>query len=95
MGREIEMNPGELFMVADDLILVSEYETIVADTFKIGKPEHRIGVFFTFKGRQNNSDIEREFTIAMSPMDTWELAGKLLDQVEFIQKLHKKELDGE
>ena len=91
MAERIEMNPGEMFMVADRTILVSEYESVLGQVSKIGVDEDRIAYFFTFWGRVNKSDEVTEVTVAMSPHDSFELTNDILNGLELLNKLQSEE----
>lgn len=60
-----EMRPGEMFFVAENTILVHEWESLVTKPIKFG--EIREGVYFltTFKGKVNNKDELGAVTVAM------------------------------
>lgn len=87
MGKRIEMNPGELFMVADRMILVDEYESVLGDMFKIGSPEHQGAYIFTFSGKVNNRDDRDQVTVAMDLQSAWELVGHMLNGFELLKEV--------
>lgn len=84
MNRRVEMNPGELFMVADRTILVREYESVLGDVTKIGATSSDIAYFFTFTGRVNHTDDIESVTVAMSPEDAFALTGQILAGLELL-----------
>lgn len=86
--RRMELNPGEMFLVADRTILIDKYESILADLFKIGAAEHEVGYLFTFTGRINGTNGEQEdsVTVAMSPQDAWNFVGDVLNGLELLTK---------
>ena len=83
-GRRVEVNPGEVFMIADRTILVDERESVLGDVAKIGAPEHRLAYLFTFTGRVNNTDETDSVTVAMSPLDAHELMSDILTGLELL-----------
>lgn len=87
MSRRVEMNPGEMFLVADPTILASEYESVLGAVSKIGATDSdRIAYFFTFTGKVNNRDEEMTVTVALDPMDAWRLTGDVLSGLELLGK---------
>jgi hypothetical protein len=90
MSRRIEMNPGEMFMVADPTILVAEYESVLGDVSKIGSNDSRIAYFFTFTGKVNNKDEQATLTVAMDPMDAWRLTDDVLRGLELLAAAQKR-----
>ena len=85
MGRREEINPGELFLIADRTILVDEYESIIGDMFKMGKDRHEVGYLFTFKGKINNKDEYGEVTVCMPVKDAWNLFNDVLKGLELLR----------
>lgn len=84
--KRVEINPGEMFAVSDQVVLVEEYETIIGRTSKLGSQEEdQIAYMFTFKGKLNNQDAEGDFTVAMSPVDAFHLADAILKGIELLQ----------
>lgn len=85
MSRQVEMNPGEMFLVADRTILVDERESVLAAVSKIGTTDNdRIAYFFTFTGRVNNTDETDTVTVALSPEDANELVADILHGLELL-----------
>lgn len=89
-GRRVEMNPGELFMVADRTILVREYESVLGDVTKIGESTSEVAYFFTFTGRLNHTDQVESVTVAMSPEDAFALSGNILTGLELLVEANRK-----
>lgn len=90
MTRQIEMNPGEMFMVADRTLLVDEYESVLAMVSKIGTTDNdRVAYFFTFTGRVNNTTETEAVTVAMSPEDANDLLGDILNGLELLVAAQK------
>lgn len=89
-GRRQELNPGEFFLVADRMILVHEYESILANISKIGVPGDRLAYLLTFSGKLNNLDLEESVTVALPPEDAWELVGQILNGLELLSSAVKE-----
>lgn len=86
----IEINPGEFFMVADGMVLVDEYESVLGDVSKLGSADGRIAYLFTFSGKVNNRDERTTVTLAMPVQDAFKLAGQILDGLELLAKHNRK-----
>lgn len=86
MAERIELNPGELFLIADRTILVDEYESILGDVSKIGNSDSRVAYLFTFTGKVNNRDERDQVTVAMDLKAAWELVGDLLHGFELLKE---------
>lgn len=79
MSRRVELEPGQMFMVADRTILVTSRESVLAAGSKLGTSDSdQIAYFFTFTGRVNNTDDTESVTVALSPQDANELVGDIL-----------------
>lgn len=90
MSRRVEMNPGELFMVADRSILVEEYESVLGDVAKIGGDQSRVAYLLTFTGRINNSDEVDSVTVILPPEDAFALAGNIIDGIGLLVEANKR-----
>lgn len=90
MDRHVEINPGEPFLVADRMLFVYEYESVLADIAKFDGENARTAYMFTFKGKINNSDEMGEVTVAMSPEDAFTLTGHVLDGLELLARQRGK-----
>lgn len=82
MTRNVEVEPGQMFAVADDVILMREWESILAHTEKFGGENQQVAFFFTFTGRVNNQAKVKSFTTLMSPEDAFALASHILDTID-------------
>ncbi len=85
MAERYELNPGELFLVADRMILVEEWESILADVSKIGGGNSRPAYLLTFTGKVNNRDEQDQVTVAMDLESAWSLVGQILDGLELLK----------
>ncbi len=85
MSKEVEIQSGTWMAIADRMIHVDEYESILASMQKLDGRNKQIGFIFTFKGRINNSEDKDEVTLCLSPIDTMHLTGHILDQLEMYQ----------
>lgn len=84
--KRIEINPGEMFAVSDEVILVEEFESILGLIGKLGTVDNdRIAYMFTFKGKLNNRDEQGDVTIAFNPVDAFHLADAILKGIELLQ----------
>lgn len=90
MSGRVEVNPGELFMVADRSILVQEYESVLGDVAKIGASESRVAYLLTFTGRINNSDEPASVTVILPPEDAFALAGNIIDGIGLLVEANKR-----
>lgn len=82
VGKHVEVNPGEMFMVADKLILVDSYESVLGDAQKIGSDKHRAAYMFTFTGRVNHTDERTSVTVAVPLAEAYELAAHVVKWIE-------------
>lgn len=83
--RRIEINPGEMMLVADRTILVEEYESVLGDAFKIGSTDHELSYFITFSGRVNNSTESDSVTVAIPPVEAAVLVVDILHGLELLK----------
>ncbi len=86
MPRRVELNPGEPFLVADRMILVDEWESILGDVSKIGSAESRVAYLFTFTGKVNNRDERDQVTVALDVESAWSLVGQILHGLELLKE---------
>ena len=89
MAERYELNPGELFLVADRMILVEEWESILGDVSKIGGGNSRAAYLFTFTGKVNNRDEQDQVTVAMDPESAWSLVGQILNGLELLKAANR------
>lgn len=77
------MNPGEMLFVADKVILVEEYESVLGAMSKIGvTKDPEPGYLFTFTGRLNRTEERGSVTVAMPLREAFELASNVVKWVE-------------
>lgn len=86
--------PGEMFMLAEPTILVDEYESMLAETFKIGTPLRQPTLLVTFAGRVNNGTDRMTVTVAMQPETAAALVGHLLDELDTFAKSRNTDQEG-
>lgn len=87
MPRKVEMNPGEMFMVGDNVLLVRSYESVLGAVGKIGNNDNdRIAYFFTFTGKINNKERSGTYTVALSPVDALAFVNDVLHGLELLQQ---------
>lgn len=85
--RRVEVNLGERFAVSDKVILVREYESILALASKLDTTKgDQIAYMFTFTGKLNNQERYADCTVLMSPEDAFQLAGNILDGLSLLTK---------
>lgn len=89
VGHRVELNPGEMFFIADPTILVDEYESIIADVSKIGAPSQGPTYLLTFAGKLNNKDKRSTVTVALPVESAFELTQAILDGLELLMKANK------
>lgn len=94
MPRRIEMNPGEMFLVGDNVLLVREYESVLGDVSKFDGGNRRIAYFFSFTGKLNNKDRSATYTVAVSPEDALEFVNMVLNGLEMLTGV-TREVTGE
>lgn len=83
MSDRVEVNPDEMFLVADRVILVEEYESVLGAMSKIGVTKNpEPGYLFTFKGRLNRTEEYGEVTVAMPLAEAYELACSIVKWTE-------------
>lgn len=93
-GKRIEINPGEMLWVADKTILVTEYESVLGDTHKLGSANHQVVYMITFRGRINNSEEVDEVTVSLSPEDANNLCGNIINGLELLLKIKQNKDNG-
>lgn len=97
MTRRVEVNTGEWFLVADPMILVREYESVLGFIGKIGTNDNdRIAYMFSFTGKLNNEARTKTVTVAMSPEDAFNLCTHILNGMDMLLEAQRRaEEDGE
>lgn len=86
--RQVEINPGEWFMVADNTILAAHYESVLGNVAKIGGPSQP-AYLFTFVGKVNNKNEQESFTVALDLQAAWNLVGDILNGLELFKKANE------
>lgn len=82
--RRIDVNGGDIFLLAPNTMWVTEYESVFALGGKIGAPtkEDQPIYLMTATGRINNTDRTETWSIGMSPDAAFDLLKTLIAQFE-------------
>lgn len=86
--------PGEIFMVAEDLILVDAHKVDVGVGGKIGEHFGEDGpmFFLTFEGRLNNSEERKSVRLMMRAEFGADLVDEMMNRFEMLVKIaHRKD----
>jgi len=90
MADPVELPDGEMFMVSDRLMLVQSMESILANGFFLGRAGAELAVHITFQGRINKSTEQSDVTVALSPVDAYELVNMILTGLELLPLTHRE-----
>lgn len=85
MPHELEVGPGETFLIADHTMLVRETQSLLAKTSLIGDPDSQMSFLITYTGRINRTEDIESWTIAISPPDMLDFINTALDQLELLK----------